>query len=145
MASNTINLILIFSHMRVQKQMAQTPNIHHLLCKCSIPLAVQWAIIMITIMRDIKYQYEVYGVRCHFQQYFSYIVVFFLCCSLILRGRLGSNHDSWIYHYLCNQCARLVGLWCLTPLSTIFQLYRGCQFYWWEKPDCPEKTIDFIT
>ena len=61
--------------MRVQKQMAQTSNIHHLLCKCSIPLAVQWAIIMITIMKDIKYQYEVYGVKCHFQQYFSYIVV----------------------------------------------------------------------
>jgi len=33
-------------------------------------------------------------------------------------------------------------LWCLTSLSTIFELSRVFWFYWWRKPEYSEKTTD---
>ena len=37
-----------------------------------------------------------------------------------------------------------MGLWCLTLLLTILQLYRGGHFYCWRKPECPQKTTELF-
>jgi len=55
---------------------------------------------------------------------------------ILINDRVIEPNYDW------NSCRGLwIGLWCLMPLSTIFQLYRG-QFYWWRKPEYQEKTTD---
>jgi hypothetical protein len=62
----------------------------------------------------------------------------FVCVSIAMIY-LTSSVSQTLYVVTCSPHE---GLWYLIPLSRIFQLYRGSQFYWRKKLEYMEKTTD---
>ena len=69
--------------------------------------------------------------------YYKYV---YTCLIYIWRCAINNVYISLRYNFYL----AWLFVWCLTPLSTIFQLYYGGQVYWWRKSVYPQALTKFI-